>query len=154
VWDSPSSSHTSFNSRLRLEEEELARARAREVEREAERQIRRDLEAREAERKHRKEMEAKAKAAKEELFRRQDAEIRARPAVPLASLSRHRTVVDQEVLPLMMGALAVEDDRAGDEEEAMKRRLRERQLPRRRFSVGPAQRRHRVTYDDGMYRWE
>jgi hypothetical protein len=54
----------------------------------------------------------------------------------------------------MMGALAVDDARNGEEEEAMKRRLRERQMPRRRFSVGPAQRRHRVAYDDGMYRWE
>ena len=144
VWDSPSSSHTSFNSRLRREEEELARIRARDIERETERQIRRDREAREADRKARDEM--KAKIAKEERIRRQDEEIRARPAIPL---SRRTTVVDQEVLPYMMGALAVED-----EDEAMKRRLRERQLPKRRFSVGPAQRRHRIAYDDGMYRWE
>jgi hypothetical protein len=41
-----------------------------------------------------------------------------------------------------------------EKEEAMRQRLRERQLPRRRFSVGPAQRRHRVLYDDGVYRWE
>lgn len=41
-----------------------------------------------------------------------------------------------------------------DEEEAMRQRLRERQLPRRRFSVGPGHRRHRVVYDDGVYRWE
>jgi hypothetical protein len=41
-----------------------------------------------------------------------------------------------------------------EEEEAMKQRLRERQLPRRRFSVGPGGRRHRVVYDDGVYRWE
>jgi len=40
------------------------------------------------------------------------------------------------------------------EEEALKQRLRERQLPKRRFSVGPGYRRHRVLYDDGMYRWE
>jgi len=39
------------------------------------------------------------------------------------------------------------------EEEALKQRLRERQMPRR-FSVGPGYRRHRVLYDDGMYRWE
>jgi hypothetical protein len=152
AWDSPSSSHTSFNSRLRFEEEELARAREQERQRERERQIRRDLEAREAERKHRKDIEAKI--AKDEFIRRQDAEIRSRPAVPLAPLSRRKTVVDQEILPFMMGALAVDDARNGEEEEAMKRRLRERQMPRRRFSVGPAQRRHRVAYDDGMYRWE
>jgi hypothetical protein len=40
------------------------------------------------------------------------------------------------------------------EEEAMRQRLRERQLPRRRFTVGPGHRRHRVLYDDGVYRWE
>jgi hypothetical protein len=152
VWDSPSSSHTSFNSRLRHEEEEIARLRAQELQRERERQSRRDFEAREVERKLRKDMEAKI--ARAEFIRRQDAEIRARPVVPLASLSRRQTVVDQEVLPFMMGALAVEDDGKGEEEEAMKRRLRERQMPKRRFSVGPAQRRHRVAYDDGMYRWE
>jgi hypothetical protein len=38
------------------------------------------------------------------------------------------------------------------EEEALKQRLRERQMPR--FSVGTGYRRHRVLYDDGMYRWE
>jgi hypothetical protein len=41
-----------------------------------------------------------------------------------------------------------------EEEEALRQRLRERQLPRRRFSVGPGHRRHRVLYDDGVYRWE
>ncbi|KAH7371315.1 hypothetical protein BKA64DRAFT_715494 [Cadophora sp. MPI-SDFR-AT-0126] len=40
------------------------------------------------------------------------------------------------------------------EDEQMKARLRERQMPRRRFSVGPGNRRHRVLYDDGVYRWE
>jgi hypothetical protein len=40
------------------------------------------------------------------------------------------------------------------EEEAMVQRLRERQMPKRRFSVGPGGRRHRVLYDDGVYRWE
>ena len=40
------------------------------------------------------------------------------------------------------------------EEEVMRQRLRERQLPRRRFSVGPGHRRTRVVYDDGLYRWE
>jgi hypothetical protein len=40
------------------------------------------------------------------------------------------------------------------EEEALRERLRERQMPKRRFSVGPGGRRHRVLYDDGVYRWE
>ncbi|KAH9207935.1 hypothetical protein DL95DRAFT_527644 [Leptodontidium sp. 2 PMI_412] len=40
------------------------------------------------------------------------------------------------------------------EEEELKARLRERQMPRRRFSAEPGNRRHRVLYDDGVYRWE
>jgi len=44
--------------------------------------------------------------------------------------------------------------REESEQEAMRQRLRERQMPRRRFSVGPGGRRHRVLYDDGVYRWE
>jgi hypothetical protein len=44
--------------------------------------------------------------------------------------------------------------REAEEEEAMRQRLRERQMPGRRFSVGPAQRRQRVLYSDGVYRWE
>lgn len=40
------------------------------------------------------------------------------------------------------------------EQEAMRQRLRERQMPRRRFSVATGERRHRVLYDDGIYRWE
>ncbi len=95
-----------------------------------------------------------------------------------------RPVIDQsEALQGMMGGLAIRDERAlvGEraiisesemrrrleerdrvarraleerEEEEMKRRLRERQMPKRRFSVGPGNRRHRVLYDDGVYRWE
>ncbi|KAM0334464.1 hypothetical protein ACHAQA_001492 [Verticillium albo-atrum] len=41
-----------------------------------------------------------------------------------------------------------------EEEEAQRRRLAERMMPRRRATVGPGSRRHRVLYDDGMYRWE
>jgi hypothetical protein len=56
--------------------------------------------------------------------------------------------------------LTEERDRAtrarlvAEEGEAMKQRLRERQMPKRRFSVGPGGRRHRVVYDNGVYRWE
>jgi len=41
-----------------------------------------------------------------------------------------------------------------EEEAALQQRLRERQMPTRRFSVGMGGRRHRVLYDDGVYRWE
>lgn len=41
-----------------------------------------------------------------------------------------------------------------EEDEAQRQRLAERMMPRRRASVGPGSRRHRVLYDDGVYRWE
>lgn len=44
--------------------------------------------------------------------------------------------------------------RERESEEEVLKRLRERQLPRRRASVGLGGRRHRVLYDDGVYRWE
>ncbi|KAF7561592.1 hypothetical protein G7046_g2556 [Stylonectria norvegica] len=40
------------------------------------------------------------------------------------------------------------------EDEAQRQRLMERMMPRRRATVGPGSRRHRVLYDDGVYRWE
>ncbi|KAF7556806.1 hypothetical protein G7Z17_g1158 [Cylindrodendrum hubeiense] len=40
------------------------------------------------------------------------------------------------------------------EDEAQRQRLRERIMPGRRATVGPGSRRHRVLYDDGVYRWE
>lgn len=40
------------------------------------------------------------------------------------------------------------------EKEAQRQRLVERMMPRRRATVGPGSRRHRVLYDDGLYRWE
>lgn len=142
IWDSPSTSHASFNSRLRREEEEL-RLRQREI----------DIE-REAERR------------KRAFIRAQDDDIRRRPVVPMPPLRRAYTkpvvtVVDQaDLLPEMMGGLSFEEskyDRVRREQaevEAQKQRLRERQLPKRRASVGPGYRRHRVAYDDGLYRWE
>ncbi|KAI0602941.1 hypothetical protein F4775DRAFT_531244 [Biscogniauxia sp. FL1348] len=52
-----------------------------------------------------------------------------------------------------------EEQAAREEEEAQKRRLMERMAPRtaepkRRATVGAAQRRHKVQYDDGLYRFE
>ncbi len=41
-----------------------------------------------------------------------------------------------------------------EEQAAQDQRLRERTMPRRRATVGPGSRRHRVAYDDGLYRWE
>jgi hypothetical protein len=169
-WDSPSSSHTSFDSRARREAEELEYL---------EEQRRRD---------ERDDRIAQLKAERrlEERIRQQDEAIRRRPPVPFppAPLRQRqlRPVIDQsQVLQGMMGGLTLHD-RAGErallaeaeirrraeeqdralkarlveqeEQEALKQRLRERQMPNRRFSVGPGNRRHRVLYDDGVYRWE
>jgi len=52
-------------------------------------------------------------------------------------------------------AVAIEHEQLeAEEEDAREARLRERLMPRRRFTVGPGARRHRVMYEDGMYRWE
>lgn len=146
MWDSPSNSHTSFNSRLRREEEERERERMRQIE-----------------------IEMEGERRKQAFIRAQDDEIRRRPVVPLAPILSRRstytkptvTIVDQgDMLPTMMGGLSLgESERARirreqDEQEAMERRLKERQLPKRRASVGPGYRRHRVAYTDGMYRYE
>ncbi|KPM43707.1 hypothetical protein AK830_g2895 [Neonectria ditissima] len=48
--------------------------------------------------------------------------------------------------------LALREERK--EDEAQRKRLMERIQPRRRATVGPGSRRHRVLYDDGVYRWE
>lgn len=169
-WDSPSSSHTSFDSRARREAEEL------EYWEEQRRRAERDERIAELE----------AERRREERIRRQDEEIRRRPSVPFAPAPLRqrqflRPVIDQsQVLQGMMGGLNL-NDRVGEraliaeaeirrqmeerdrairarkveqEEEALKQRLRERQMPKRRFSVGPGNRRHRVLYDDGLYRWE
>jgi len=159
-WDSPSSSHTSFD--LHSEERAKNEARARRDSRIAE-------------------LEAEKKREKQ--IRAHDDAIRNRPAVPLKNRQFLRPVVDQsDALPSMMGGLRLEDRerrvsderllspearkklqekelavrfrREAEEEEAMRQRLRERQMPGRRFSVGPAQRRQRVLYSDGVYRWE
>ncbi|KAL6364387.1 hypothetical protein LRP88_01787 [Fusarium phalaenopsidis] len=41
-----------------------------------------------------------------------------------------------------------------EEEEIQRRRLMERMMPKRRTSIGPGSRRHRVLYEEGQYRWE
>lgn len=162
-WDSPSSSHTSFDSRARREQEER--------EREERRRKRNEREERQAE------LEVDMRRAQR--IAEQNEAIRQRAALPPAPLKQRaflRPVIDQsEVLQDMMGGLVIDDRRAiidtaaerrrredlrirqrleALEDEAMKQRLRERQLPKRRSSVGPGHRRTRVLYDDGLYRWE
>ncbi|PMD29554.1 hypothetical protein L207DRAFT_520847 [Hyaloscypha variabilis F] len=163
-WDSPSSSHTSFDERARREVEETE---ARE----------RDRERRRAE--HIARVEAERR--RNERIRQQNEEIRRRPAVPLPSapLIRTRSGDQTQDLKGKMIGLSVSDessrgreveewspreerereqarrDRLRDEEEeAMRQRMRERQMPKRRSSVGPGNRRQRVLYNDGVYRWE
>ncbi|KAI9055361.1 hypothetical protein LZ554_000318 [Drepanopeziza brunnea f. sp. 'monogermtubi'] len=176
-WESPSTSHTSFDSRARREAEEVERLRV------AEREQR--IAALEADRR------------REQRIREQDEEIRRRPTVPLPSQPQPLKSILKPVAVdpslALMGGLQIRDrdrdrdrewdvdrdrlivgasemrrrveerervarravlEREEEEEEDMKRRLRERQMPKRRFSVGPGNRRHRVLYDDGVYRWE
>lgn len=165
-WDSPSSSHTSFDSRARREAEEIQLLEERRRREERDERI----------------AYLEAERRREERIKRQDEEIRRRPPVPFppAPLRQRqlRPVIDQT--QALLGGLSLngrtgervllaeveerrwrdERDRAlrarmvVEEEEALKQRLRERQMPKRRSSVGPGARRHRVIYDDGVYRWE
>lgn len=157
-WETPSTSHTSFD--LQAEERAKAEIRAKRNSRIA---------------------ELEAEQALAERIRAHDEDIMRRPAIPLPTPRRStmRPVVDQsDNLQGMMGGMRI-DERIGDrlssadfrrrqddrelaaqlkreaeEQEAQNQRLRERQMPGRRFSVGPAQRRQRVLYSDGVYRWE
>jgi hypothetical protein len=166
-WDSPSSSHEFFDTRARREEELL---RLEEQSRRAER----DVAVLEAERRR----EERIWQQDEEIRRRPHVPL---PPTLLRQRQSLRPAVGQsDALQGMMGSLDL-NDRAGEraliaeremrrrmeerdralrarlveeEEDAMRQRLQERQMPKRRFSVGPGNRRHRVLYDDGVYRWE
>lgn len=208
-WDSPSSSHTSFDSRARREAEEIERRKREreELERERDKREMKELE-RERERKEREKERGReeriavleAERRREERIRAQDEEIRRRPAVPIPPSPPRRGILkpvvtatanaprpDPNEIIVGVGSLSLGEGRAAlamspgeraiieekeirrrmeerdreirermveKEEEALKMRLRERQMPKRRFSVGPGNRRHRVLYDDGVYRWE
>ncbi|KAH8805604.1 hypothetical protein F5884DRAFT_452751 [Xylogone sp. PMI_703] len=171
-FESPSSSHTSFDSRARREAEE-------------------EEQRRERQRQERQEEEEEAARRRAERIAAQDEEIRRRPAIPIPpkplrqreflrpvvsqSTVLSNNVVDDRRLQERLEAAAAERrrleekekekekeererlirlGREAEQEEAQRRRLRERQLPGRRFSVGPGHRRHRILYDDGVYRWE
>ncbi|XWW99158.1 hypothetical protein V2A60_007166 [Cordyceps javanica] len=85
---------------------------------------------------------------------------------PVAERRSRRDTFD-EVPVAAMGRLTVQDknwkerrahqrglELEKEEQEEQDRRLRERMVPSRRATVGPGSRRHRVAYDDGLYRWE
>lgn len=161
---SSTSSHESRPSYTSAEEEEF---RQRRREREA---IRQDRRVRDAQDK-----EAREKAARDARMRQRiaeaNAEIDNRPAVPMPPAPRRastfvaakaaREARDREaelidaVRRLDIAEKRRDEKRAErDEDEAQRARLRERMVPRRRATVGPGSRRHRVLYDDGVYRWE
>lgn len=150
AWDSPSTSHTSFD--LRAEREQ------------------RDREERT---RRRREDQLNEEARRARLIAEANNDISRRAPIPMTSASmsapipipaaapQQRTsrtylqpIVNQTsaaALQERMGALTLT---GGVADDAMKQRLRERQMPSRRFTVGPGHRRHRVLYDDGVYRWE
>ncbi|KAN0099958.1 hypothetical protein V8E51_013733 [Hyaloscypha variabilis] len=163
-WDSPSSPHASFDEHARREVEETE---ARERNRERRRDERIAL--------------VEAERWRNEITRQQNEEIRRRPAVslPSAPLIRTRSGDRSQDLKGKMIGLSVSDEssRGGEveewspreerereqtrrdrlrdeEEEAMRQRMRERQIPKRRSSVGHGNTRQRVLYDDGVYGWE
>lgn len=104
-----------------------------------------------------------------------NAEINKRPPVPMppaplraSSFKSTAVVGDDETNKLADGVrrMSFEEERREEkarhlarkqereEDEAQRQRLAERMMPRRRATVGPGSRRHRVVYDDGVYRWE
>ncbi|KAJ6443805.1 Vacuolar calcium ion transporter [Purpureocillium lavendulum] len=150
------------------EEEEF---RQRRLQREAVRQERRLREAQEREQKDR---EAREKTIRDQRMRQRiaeaNAEIANRPAVPMPPAPKRASTFvgaksaqearDREAdLIDAVRRLNVEEKRREkraerEEDEEQRARLRERMVPRRRATVGPGSRRHRVLYDDGIYRWE
>lgn len=154
-WDSPSTSHTSFDLQAEREREKEERA----AERRQQAKARRRRDEREA-------------MDKERLIAEANEDINRRAAIPIPIAipsSRQRThirpVIDQSTKALQerMGGLTLSGRTGGlppvvttsmTYDEAMTQRLRERQLPNRRSSVGVGERRPRFLYDPGMYRWE
>ncbi|OAA53707.1 hypothetical protein ISF_08646 [Cordyceps fumosorosea ARSEF 2679] len=137
-------------------EEEAERERTREKRREA----RKD-----------QEMKERIQKANAEIANRQSygraGEQRAPQQQQVASERRSRRDDFDEPLAGAMGRLSVEDRNwqerrahqralqlAQQEQEEQDRRLRERMVPSRRATVGPASRRPRVDYEHGVYRYE
>ncbi|KAH7132807.1 hypothetical protein EDB81DRAFT_119056 [Dactylonectria macrodidyma] len=150
------SRHTSTSSRESLEDEEKRRRRRqREKEREEQEQRAQRIRARIAE---------------------ANAEIAGRPTVPMAPAPRRASTYKRPEVEIPLDPetalvkavrrlnfeeaqrekkarrLAEKEERK--EDEAQRQRLRERIMPGRRATVAPGSRRHRVLYDDGVYRWE
>lgn len=126
-------------------------------------------------RRERKQKEEEAAAERRQALRntklrdriaKANAEILNRPAVPMPPAPRRASDGRPAVLAPRASDLveAVRglniEERPGRcraqvvEDEAQRQRLMERMMPQRRATVGPGSRRHRVLYDDGMYRWE
>ncbi|KAG9243344.1 hypothetical protein BJ878DRAFT_481208 [Calycina marina] len=157
AWDMASSSHTSFDLRVDREREERRRQEIEEENAQISRRI----------------AENDAAVRRAQRIAEQDDEIRRRPIVPVPPRPLNqqpylRPVVDNsQALSSMMGNLSLGASRPTVERsrrvssrldiaeaQAMSQRLRERQMPRRRFTVGPGQKRTRLVYGNGVYRYE
>ncbi len=173
AWDSPSTSHTSIDLRAVREKEEAqarinrdreerianleATARLKEKIRQQDEEIRRRpavpipprpiLRPVVDQSDRLNDMMSGLRISEAELKIKEDAEIRRRLEVRDRELKRDLELRKREDERRREDDWKREDDAVFD-------RLRERQLPRRRFSVGPGGRRTRVVYDDGVYRWE
>ncbi|KAF9875427.1 hypothetical protein CkaCkLH20_07247 [Colletotrichum karsti] len=134
----------------------------------------------EKERKERKEREERERAEEDQRRQRvrsrieaQNERIARRPAVPVPPAPVRRSSTGYANVPLSADEDLVDAVRRmeinerlaaerrarelrerEEEDEAQRRRLMERMMPSRRATVGPGSRRHRVSYDDGVYRWE
>ncbi|TDZ28884.1 hypothetical protein C8035_v003839 [Colletotrichum spinosum] len=163
VIDSSHRRHRSSDSRYsHSSAEDSERRRQR---RERERRDREERERAEAELRQER-IRARIDAQNEKIARRTAVPV---PAAPLkrsstgyanVQLSSERELTDAlrrlEVSERLASERRAQEEREQQqmEDEAQRRRLMERMMPRRRATVGPGSRRHRVLYDDGLYRWE
>ncbi|KAF6813801.1 hypothetical protein CPLU01_14562 [Colletotrichum plurivorum] len=171
VVDSGHRRHLSSDSRYSHSSAEDDERRRRRRRQEKERKEREEREERERER-ERAEDELRRQRQRERIDR-QNERISRRPAVPVPPAPVRRSSTGYANVPLsadqdLVDAVrrmeindrlaaerrAREEREREEEEEAQRRRLMERMMPRRRATVGPGSRRHRVLYDDGVYRWE
>ncbi|KDN71608.1 hypothetical protein CSUB01_09228 [Colletotrichum sublineola] len=165
--NSSDSRHSHSHSNSGIEDEERRRRRRERKEREErERQKEEERERQKEERERQKEEERQERIRLK--IAAQNADIARRSAMPFGRTppSFGPTLSDQErdlELANAVRRLEIADRRAREarearekeeEDEAQRRRLMERMMPRRRATVGPGSRRHRVLYDDGVYRWE
>lgn len=87
------------------------------------------------------------------VYIRPTVDLPATPGLGLVSPPAEPVVISKPWAP-RPGPVIIDDEDDEENEEAREQRLRERMMPHRRATIGAGSRRHRVEYQDGMYRLE